>query len=611
MARLRNGRLAAFSIVVWLAGAGGAVAETCANGAEVDNAAKHCFFQQYKKDSHDTDKRILTELGEDGDQKIRSIALVITVDDYPQLNDSLPPVIRDRDNLIKFLDGDQDFDEVILLKNKDVTKANIDYFLQNYLPARALEYKVRLLVAYSGHGVPKGATTESSLLLAGASDMVDPQYLYDLPTLKTRLLKLSELNFHMLVLVNACFGGDIFKIPGISGTNPDVTDKRGSFIVTAGRPDIAVASLGGPNDGSIFFDNLIHGVESGQADLDYNRLVSQSGELYQYGGLVRLGPLNTYMTTEAKIMTNRHIPTHDGPLVVDAPWSGPIASTVEDSGGGFFFLAPIRVVSNDLNAAPIEVPAGPISSIPGHPEIKVFKPQQQYAIRGIDVSQHEDDIIWTRVQKAGYDFAYLRASSSVGRKDTRFDEHWSKTKEIGLLRGAYHGYSYCLPVDDQLRLIEEVVPREDDALPFALDVETPTTDKERGCKAALSKNELSNRLVALSDGVSSYFGKTSLIYGNRSTLQEYFGGASGADYDHRLDRFMVWLAVWKGSNGSDTSSIRLPGRNPWTLWQYTGSATIPGIGDNVDVNVFFGTGQQFEAFRKGSTNVALAAADLK
>ena len=89
------------------------------------------------------------------------------------------------------------------------------------------------------------------------------------------------------------------------------------------------------------------------------------------------------------------------------------------------------------------------------------------------------------------------------------------------------------------------------------------------------------------------YNKTPLLYGNRNNLSTFV--------DKRADDFMIWL----GSYGA--SGIQLRGSNPWTLWQYSGTLDVKGVGPKTTGQVFFGTEEQYLLFKRGQANVALKA----
>jgi hypothetical protein len=119
------------------------------------------------------------------------------------------------------------------------------------------------------------------------------------------------------------------------------------------------------------------------------------------------------------------------------------------------------------------------------------------------------------------------------------------------------------------------------------------------CAANTEVGDLRNKVLQLADALQTAYQKIPVIYGNRSTLALLL--------DDRFTKYMIWFASYARGQEFGPPDLGLPGRNPWTLWQYTSSATVRGIGDNVDLSVFFGTREQFARFKRGEVNVALEA----
>src|SRR5262249_25020672 len=87
--------------------------------------------------------------------KPRQIAVVAGVSRYSNLPRELqlPPADYDIESFSRLLIGRLSFDEVIVLKDKDFNKENIEYIFGIYLPGLLSENdKSRVLFAYSGHG---------------------------------------------------------------------------------------------------------------------------------------------------------------------------------------------------------------------------------------------------------------------------------------------------------------------------------------------------------------------------------------------------------------------------------------------------------------------------
>jgi GH25 family lysozyme M1 (1,4-beta-N-acetylmuramidase) len=346
--------------------AGDADAYTCGTGPVVRTEADCPFFRVFRPLGDRVDARVRRELAvPETSPTIRSIALVIGVDQYPNFNDgNLPPAAKDVANLIAFL-KDQQFDEVIVLTNKDASWDNISYFLEQYLPGRAAFFngKARLLIAYSGHGAERDK--ESVLVLSDASSVDDRANTYQLSDLNDSLRDLSRLSFQVLALINACFGGDVFK-SGNPGGNMYVTNQRGAHALTAGGPNDLVWALD-ENSGSIFFDSLIEGVTTGNADTSMQAISDGRGRRYLVPRtLIRLGRLEGYLTEKVEEI-GTHPTTH---ARLATPYAGPI-NDGEPLPGAFFFLGPLgRSISPEAQAAypdatPLEAGGSVIASVEG------------------------------------------------------------------------------------------------------------------------------------------------------------------------------------------------------------------------------------------------------
>lgn len=574
----------------------------CNSGAEVKS--QYCdFFKAYRSASDTVDQRIASRVADHPGAPTRSIALIVGVGRYPNLGEGqteLKPASHDVEKLTRFLVEDQKFDEVIVLEDHDVTSQNLNYFLSTYLPQRGYEYKnnARLLIAYSGHGVNQTPTSPAAFVLGDASGFDDTAHLFPMSELRLRLENLSNNYFHLLALVNACYGGNTFGT-GNAGS-PNVTDRPGSYVLTAGSEKEPVVSLGGSTDGSVFFDSIIKGISNGLADPEFMRIVAENGDVAQQGGITRLGALAVYLDTEIEILNNKKLKL-DGHLIrLESPWIGAVQTGTTYARGGFFFLSPIKLGAG--LTSPLALPSGPLSSVPGRPDLKIFGAQEEYPIRGIDVSIHEDSIDWKRVSQTGdYRFAYVRSSSWAGI-DKSFAGHWATLAEVGMDRGAYHVFNLCLTPDEQFKMITKQVPKTDSALPIAINVQIPENNfnrRQQKCWNAMDIKQFQQGVLQLAELLHKHYQKVPIIYGNRHNLNRIL--------DKRFNRYMVWLAIYRTSGKVTSADLGLEGSNPWTLWQFTANHTVPGIGHSVDVNVFFGTEQTYNEFKSGRTNAALDA----
>ncbi|MDQ0513518.1 GH25 family lysozyme [Ancylobacter amanitiformis] len=596
-----------------------AAAVQCSNGADVADT-KYCdLFKYYRKEMRPLDQPIVAALGGKTTDDVRSFALIIGVSKYKVQEWDLPAVEIDVAKLTELFIDHQRFDEVIVLKNDDATVENIRYFLESYFIKKAAEQdgKSRLVVTYSGHGVGDAGTgSKAGLVLGAASSTSDWDHIVSTASLRAAIEQLAASHFHVLTLINACYGGGVFGLAN-AATNMGVTYLRGSHALTAGPSDQVVYSKGGLRDGSLFFDALVEAVRLDKADPDNTtKFTDGQGHVLSeiHDGTIRLGWISLYVTRR---LQDQRQWFKDKGYELWPPLGGPVIPKDQEARGAFFFMTTPRPVVTSMQL-PTEVealikviasnametktdgrPAPRVSALPGRPDIKVFSPPTQYAIRGLDVSQAEGEIDWKRVKSQIFDFAYVRAS--YRDEDPKFQSHWKATRDVGLLRGAYHRFDYCKPVADQAALIQRVVPVETDALPMAVWVDLPIGAEQKACSNTISRAELKTRVLALLELVAERYGKIPLVYGVRSYLNQIL--------DVRFNKYMVWFASYPRERSATLSAkdLSFGGANPWTLWQITAFETVPGIGENVDVSVFFGNDDQFKSFVRGRDNVALTA----
>lgn len=623
MSRILRGRGLWFPLALLVAlgqiWCGGARAEaSCDSGAQVDREEYCRFFKTYLPGTEAQDKRIAEQLGVAADAAVRSIALIVAIDTYPNLSGAnLPPAGRDLERLQDFLVNDQKFDEVIVLHNEEATKDAIRYFLTEYVDQQWALFQghTRVLFAYSGHGANSRENPDlpAGLVLADAFSETDLGHRYPLDELNRELAGLGSRNYQVLALINACFGGDMFG-SAQSGGNPFVSNAPGAHAITAGAANELVWALPGDHSGSIFFDSLIDGIRSGKADKTNHLVVSdRDGKSYIIPvPIIRLGNLVGYLTeTIQDLGVNKATGKPYSP-----PWFGPVNENGHTSVGGFFFLAQSeqQVASASMRrsfprsmvlaangpsetrafGAQFALPSGPSSSLTGHPEIKVFSPPEVYPIHGIDVSQF-NVIDWPKLPKETIRFAYIRATGIKG-VDKKFRENWSSAKANGIRRGAYHYTSFCQSPDEQFDRIVQTVKIRPGDMPIALDIEWPPNKaltREIACAQQMGVESASRLARQLLRMLHEHYGRIPVVYGNREVFTELLA--------ERSDDYIIWL----GDRDNPAIEVNLPGDEPWTFWQYTNAAPLPGIAGAIDQNVFFGNAQQFEEFLDGDGKIAL------
>lgn len=253
----------------------------------------------------------------------RSFALIAGVSQYPNMSltaRELKAAAQDLEKLQQYLKTYEFFDEIVVLKEGDVTYENLQFFLQTYFPERLKEFpKSRFLFAYSGHGMNEGPS--GYLLKNTARSLTDKADSINLSVIKVLVDEVVSSGHHVLVLLNACYSGAFLKRP-FGGPTKLIPKHRGAHAITAGGTDELAWHDPKIGPGSVFFEKFFAGLD-GRAD--------SSGD-----GLVGVYELFTYLQNEIQIFTDQN----------QNPWVGDLS--LHGSKGQFFFLNRDRQVAKGV-----------------------------------------------------------------------------------------------------------------------------------------------------------------------------------------------------------------------------------------------------------------------
>jgi len=143
-----------------------------------------------------------------------------------------------------------------------------------------------------------------------------------------------------------------------------------------------------------------------------------------------------------------------------------------------------------------------------------------YPIRGTDVSHHQGSIEWKPLASDATDFTYIMATEGGDWTDQNFAFNWGQAKAINLPRGAYHFYTLCRPVEDQIAHIIATVPKESGILPVAIDLEFGGN-----CKGRPSVEQFHSDLNQMLDTLEAHYGQRPILYLTRDFDAYYMEGA--------------------------------------------------------------------------------------
>lgn len=210
------------------------------------------------------------------------------------------------------------------------------------------------------------------------------------------------------------------------------------------------------------------------------------------------------------------------------------------------------------------------------------------AVRGVDVSDHQGTINWSRVR--GIQFAATKATEGLTFKAHTFKHNWDGIKAAGLVRLAYH-FGHADPGRSPEKEAHEFlayVKRNGGWRPQDI----PVLDIEAG---SLSGSALTNWCDRWCAVVEREWRPGFIYSGN------WFAGAKRASFAGPKNRgWKLWLAAYVNNPNPFVHG----GYKNWTVWQHTDGIfgptphSVEGIG-KCDVNVFNGTTAELRAVAAG------------
>ena len=187
------------------------------------------------------------------------------------------------------------------------------------------------------------------------------------------------------------------------------------------------------------------------------------------------------------------------------------------------------------------------------------------ALKGIDVSEHQGVIDWTKVAKDGVQFAVIRAGygRELSQKDKYFERNYAGAKAAGIKVGAYW-YSYANSVErgeQEARTCLKVLEGKSFELPIFFDQEYEKSI------LALSNKTRTDIVLKFLETIKAAGCKVGL-YSSTNFIQTKLQA-------NRLTAYPLWLAEY-GSKLHYTGMV-------WA-WQYTSKGRVAGIKGRVDMD---------------------------
>lgn len=210
-------------------------------------------------------------------------------------------------------------------------------------------------------------------------------------------------------------------------------------------------------------------------------------------------------------------------------------------------------------------------------------------MRGIDISQFQGNVNFSKVKKSGIEFVMIRAGFGryENQRDPYFERNYKAAKVAGLHVGAYW-YSYAQSAADAVKEAQtcmKIIKGKQFDFPIFFDLE----ERSQFAKG----RDHCDGLVKAFCGKLEKNGWFAGLYISRSPLQTYISPAVAK-------RYALWVAEY-GSRCNYGGS--------YGIWQYSSTGRVSGISGNVDLDV--STVDYPSVIRKGGFNGYAKGSDKK
>src|SRR5215471_3207072 len=209
-----------------------------------------------------------------------------------------------------------------------------------------------------------------------------------------------------------------------------------------------------------------------------------------------------------------------------------------------------------------------------YPEFGISIPEE-YSIHGIDVSKYQQLIAWDQVKamqvkKVKLGFAFIKATEGIGNVDPQFKRNWKRSKDAGMIRGAYHFFLATKDGRMQAENFMSAVNLKTGDLPPVLDIE-----QTYGVTKEVLKSEVREWL----DIVETNYNVRPIIYTNIDFYKQNLG--------EEFDGYPLWVAHYY-----QPRQPRI--KRDWVFWQHNDGGRVNGVLSPVDFNVYAGDSVSFQ-----------------
>lgn len=206
---------------------------------------------------------------------------------------------------------------------------------------------------------------------------------------------------------------------------------------------------------------------------------------------------------------------------------------------------------------------------------------------GIDVARYQGTIDWARLATSQVDFAMVRVgyrSSEDGRlvEDSNARYNLQEAQKNDIMLGAYFFSTAVTEKEaiEEANWTADILDQYSITYPVAYDCEG--YDKTGSRHYGLSREERTDNAIAFLKQIEKR-GYEGMFYSSKNELEE-----DNKWETSRIEKdYKIWVAQYPAAAYPATESSSYSGEHH--MWQYTTNGVVPGISQNVDMNVaYFG-----------------------
>ena len=203
-------------------------------------------------------------------------------------------------------------------------------------------------------------------------------------------------------------------------------------------------------------------------------------------------------------------------------------------------------------------------------------------LHGIDVSNWQGAINWSKVAASGVRFAFLKASQGTTYTDPTYATNHSAARAAGVRVGAYH---FAVPKGSTWAGITANATTQADyfiatAHPAASDLR-PVLDVER--TGGLTPAQLVRWTNAFVSRVAALVHARPIVY-----TSPYFWQTELGDSQSTAVVADLWIADWTTASSAWVPANDWAGKG-WAFWQHSSTGSVNGISGRVDLDRLAGT----------------------